>query len=93
MHDRLTVQIACVGHASRRWKGAQSASWAEMFNQSLSEAPVQTVRKATEAIVKQELPDLPIVIASRVVGSNEPFPARLGSRTEGDGICCGDQVS
>jgi hypothetical protein len=74
MGDNLVVRIDVVGHASRRWRGAKTPAEAESLNQKLSEARAQNIRKVVEAIVKTELPGIPIEVPARGVGSREGFP-------------------
>jgi hypothetical protein len=73
MGDELIVRIDVVGHASRRWRGARTPAEAEQLNQQLSEARAQSIRRAVEAIVKTELPGIPIEVPARGVGSRQPF--------------------
>jgi hypothetical protein len=70
----LAVRVDIVGHASPRWRSAKNVAQAERLNQQLSEARAKTVRNAVEAILKAELPTLPIVVPSKGVGSQQRFP-------------------
>ena len=74
MADDLIVRINIVGHASRRWRGAKSAAEAEKLNQQLSEVRAKNLRNLVEPIVKKELPDIPIEVPARGVGSRQGFP-------------------
>ncbi|MEW6643077.1 MAG: hypothetical protein AB1586_21415 [Pseudomonadota bacterium] len=72
--ETLAVRITVVGHASRRWRGAHSASEAAAANLRLSEVRARTIHREVEAIVKRELPSLPIETSQKGVGSSDPFP-------------------
>src|SRR4051794_21176684 len=70
----IAVRITCVGRASRRWKGASSSAAAASLNQRLSEHRAKTLYDQVESIVKVHLPNLPIALRERALGSTSPFP-------------------
>ena len=70
----LAVRLDVVGHASPRWRGAKNTAERDRLNRALSEQRAQNVRKAVEEDLRRELPNLPIVVPSAGVGSQERFP-------------------
>lgn len=70
----VSVRITCVGHASRRWRGARTKAAASALNQRLSEFRAKTIFDQVDPIVKMQLPGLPVALGQKAVGSTEPFP-------------------
>jgi hypothetical protein len=70
----LAVRVEVVGHASPRWRGARNAVEAARLNQALSEARAKNVRVGIEQILKREIPNLPIQVPAKGVGSTQLFP-------------------
>jgi hypothetical protein len=70
----IAVRITSVGRASRRWRSASSKAAAAELNRRLSEHRAKTIYDQVESIVKRELPDLPIALRERALGSTDPFP-------------------
>jgi hypothetical protein len=69
----FSVRITVVGHASARWKGANSVAEAARLNQALSEQRARNVQRVVEQILKRELPTVNIAVGLKGVGSQ--FPA------------------
>jgi hypothetical protein len=70
----LAVRISIVGRASPRWRAAKSAAQAERLNQRLSELRAKNIYTAVQPILKRELPNLPITVSWKGVGSHDGFP-------------------
>jgi hypothetical protein len=73
-NETLAVRITCVGRASRRWRSTTSSAAAASLNQRLSEHRAKTIYDYVESIVKVELPNLPIALREKALGSTSPFP-------------------
>lgn len=70
----IAIRITSVGRASRRWRSAGSKAAAASLNQNLSSRRAKTIYDQVEGIVKRELPNLPIALRERALGSTSPFP-------------------
>ncbi len=70
----MSVRVTCEGRASRRWRGARNQVEAAALNQRLSEQRAKTVYDRVESIIKHELPNLPIALRQRALGSSSPLP-------------------
>jgi hypothetical protein len=70
----LSVRISVVGRASPRWKTAQNPAEADRLNQRLSESRAQHVYRVVADIIKRELPNVPVGVSWKGVGSKDGFP-------------------
>lgn len=73
----VSVRITCVGHASRRWRGARTKAAASALNQRLSEFRAKTIFDQVDPIVKMQLPGLPVALGQ---GSREHGTVSDGRR-------------
>ena len=70
----LSVRVTAVGHASSRWRSAQTREDADRNNQLLSERRANNVRNFVETILKRELPDdIHVGVSPQGVGNKKPL--------------------
>jgi hypothetical protein len=87
------VQVHIAGHASPRWRGADSARESDDRNAELSEARAQAVKAEIEAVVRDALPDHDLAFRydySPADPHNEPSGVIVGTESQGSNVTLGE---
>jgi Uncharacterized protein conserved in bacteria (DUF2272) len=77
--ESRAVRITVIGHSSARWRGARNRTEADRLNDTLSNRRADKVRAFVEQILKQQVPNIPILPGTSPGPGYRPTGLQVGS--------------